>query len=248
MYSKHITVNYLNSRSLSIDVNTNDYEVNQINKKTNDVQKILVNKTIVLEVGENVSVTHSGMDYKYKVNNILKNKEKKNNFFILQTQLTKSSQYILPYYFTNTSHVSWYNYLYNVYLEEDLSRICLIYRFSQDEEYKKIESNITKHPEFIKVKDFDNAFVCFELKVPDKLELDLCNFTKGKYSNLSTLLKAKILKFHNNSKPIYNVLYRSPIAIKELENKLDCKLPPNSEVKSIPDGTEYINYFINKEL
>jgi hypothetical protein len=150
---------------------------------------------------------------------------------------TKSSIFLLPM-FGGTRNLFMWNQLFMncfLYTEEDTQYIQLLYRFSGDPLFLKFEQTLTKFKSFVRKEDPDDGFVLFTFKIPERQISNYKKFINGEYSKFSKLYKMTLLEFHDFDVEglIGQVIFKSAPRKVELETKLGCTLPEDSELLSI---------------
>mgnify|MGYP003647542661 CR=1 FL=1 len=178
--------------------------------------------------------------YKYKINLIEEIWTK--NVLVYDIHIakrTKSSIFLLPMFGGDRYLYLWNQLFMNCFIleEENEPYIQLLYRFSGDPLFLKFEQALTKFKSFLRKEDPDDGFVLFTFKVPKKHLANYMHFKNGEYSLFSKLYKMNILEFHDFEVTdlIGQVLFQSSIRRNDLEIKLDCELPEDSELLSIID-------------
>lgn len=192
----------------------------------------------------------------YEINHIIKIND---NMYLLKTELTnKTSQYILPILeklpLNQTSKK-----LFSKDTLEDISRYCkdsyfvnaylgsyanneldgylyLKFRFSPHDIYQAMEDIILhNHPLFCKVIDQKEEYTYYKFKIPIEFREDIKTFLGGKYTELSNVLKFRILKFYlaNKESNIYQILYGKDDYREKLSRELGH--PIDGELDSIPE-------------
>ena len=73
----------------------------------------------------------------------------------------------------------------NGYLSEDLSKLCLKYRFFPHKEYKELEYKLLNHPYFCGLSDLPNGYVKINFKIPEEFKEDvklfINNYERNKF-------------------------------------------------------------------
>ena len=152
---------------------------------------------------------------------------------------TKSSIFLLPMFGGTRNLFMWNQLFMNCFLHEKDGQPCiqLLYRFSADPLFLKFEQTLAKFKSYIGKEDPDDGFVLFTFKVPDRQLPNYNRFIKGEYSKFSKLYKMALLEFHDFDVDglIGQVVFKSTFRRLELESKLGCILPDESELLSIVD-------------
>ena len=188
----------------------------------------------------------------FKVNYIELNESTK-KYSLLCTKLTKTSKYLMPLLyqknvFESRTSMLWETNFINCYTgtreEGYMKHLYVVYRFSGDTHYTTFESKLLKHPYFTRRIDVDKYHVMYVFTI-SQLELyEYHCFISGKYSRFSEEYKHKIIKFCINpavtpmstipDTPLWGVLYKTEKRRKQVEDYVDCKLPEDAELESIP--------------
>lgn len=152
---------------------------------------------------------------------------------------TKSSIFLLPMFGGTRNLFMWNQLFMNCFLKIDDGKPCiqLLYRFSGDPLFLKFEQALSKFKSFVRKEDPDDGFVLFTFKVPDRQARNYKKFIAGQYSKFSKLYKMTLLEFHDFDVDglIGQVIFKSSSRKVELEAKLGCNLPEDSELLSIVD-------------
>lgn len=154
---------------------------------------------------------------------------------------TKSFAYLLPM-LGPSKNLFMMDKLVNVFTGTQKNKDCiaLLYRFSGDPLFLKLEQAFKKFSYFREIEDTDPYHVLFVFNVPDKYRKDYNKFIKGKYSKLLKMYKLHILEFHelDTDSQVCHVLFQSNKRRKILETILAAPLPDNSELLSVIDSKE----------
>jgi hypothetical protein len=139
----------------------------------------------------------------------------------------------------------WYgNKLINFYLG-DVNRpeydrhILVLFEYSDDDDFIKLEQNLRNHPQYIEDYDPNSETVMFVFSIPDEFNDDYNLFKKGKYSHFSTKLKHAILG-SQTSGINFEILTRSKARKERLESHLEVKIDPSAELYSAPDNSKEV--------
>tara|TARA_R110002167_G_scaffold113492_4_gene286543 strand:- start:700 stop:1446 length:747 start_codon:yes stop_codon:yes gene_type:complete len=183
----------------------------------------------------------------YKIN-IIEEVWKKNvlAYDIHIDKRTKASIFLLPMFGGTRNLFMWNQLFMNCFLhkENDTPCIQLLYRSSKDPLFLKFQRTLTKFKSFIRQDDIHIGFVLFTFNIPNRQMMNYEKFINGQYSKFSKLFKMTLLEFHNFEVDdlIGQVIFKSLFRKEELEQKLGCELPEDSELLSIVDqNTETFN-------
>jgi hypothetical protein len=152
---------------------------------------------------------------------------------------TKASLFLLPM-LPGPKKVYFYDsLLLNCFIgtEEQSNCIALLYRFSGAREFLELESALKGLTIFKSSIDVSPRTVMYVFEVPNKHRDDYKLFLLGKYSKISERYKNRILEFHIMSKTgvIGEILYKSEIRRKEIEERIGEELLDDDELYSIPE-------------
>ena len=236
-----------NARIIKIDTNCADISENRLDSK---LVKITFDESYSICVGDKFENT------KYVIGDIVKYDKK--SYLIRSHIRNRTTSYIIPTISENSfiqmsysdnnkniilittpdtsKHYFLYDsYLINAYLDKTTRFLFLMYRFSNDDIYKKLELELSKHPNFITCID-QNELVLFKFKIPDKFLPDIDLFLQGKYSMFCEILKKKLVDFHGNKdiNPV-QVVYKMSNLRHNWEKQLNMKIDEALELDSIPN-------------
>ena len=113
----------------------------------------------------------------------------------------------------------------------------MLYRFSGDVLFLKFEAALCAFRTFKYKIDTDSSHVLFVFEVPETSQSAYDCLMRSEYSKIDDFLKLKILDYHgfNMDGQTARVLFKSQILKAELEEKLDCTIPPENELHSAFD-------------
>lgn len=197
---------------------------------------------------------------KYKIQTIEKqvSKQGKTTGYYLYTHkdLTKTCNFIVPLLGYNRVYWRWSLNFVNAFCGTQMyadygNSIYMLYRYQGDKIFGEFEQNLQNHPWFSESIDTDHYHVMFKFDIPEEWQEDVDLILKGKYSRISVKLKEKILKFHGSSetRPLGQILSKSPVRRKQLEKELGTSIPKNLDLLD-PFKTEeeiFMNYLIIEE-
>lgn len=190
----------------------------------------------------------------YKVKKIERLKDEK-VYKIYSSHKTKTNKFILPLIstkYTTRDYFLYDTFFENAYLGVDPSinldidsdyPLILLYRYSESEIYRSFESNVRKHPMFIKTFDINKSQVLFIFDIGE-YAIDVELFKQGCYSQLSEEIKQKIMRFYDirQGDTVHQILYKSPKLREQLEFEFGTSIKPASELYSKPNLAEEIYY------
>lgn len=129
-------------------------------------------------------------------------------------------------------------YLFSEDRPDEKNTIFLHYEYQDMEgSFARLENNFRQLPEFKGMYDPDKFTTIFYFDVPAHWLNDYHIYMESLYSQISTELKKKILKFYalGPQSQVYKVLYRDAEKKRQLEEELDVDLPDDAEVASALD-------------
>ena len=248
-----------NSRVLVLTLNNTKpvetYKTYEDYNKTFSTSEILSLKFSVenvINIGDIIKIE----DNDFVINEIIPSEK---GYYLLESEINKSAKYVLPLiadrnYATN---FLFKKCLYNTYLYcdkypqyNDDKHLFVMYKYTNNPIYKKMEESLFKNPNFIEVFEANSQNTVFIFEIPKRYIYDVSLILKGKYHMIDNFVKSDIIDFFEpfkNKDSKYKGLYtnlkevfeRNENKIKLLESKLGCKLPKTVGIESKPD--------INKE-
>jgi len=249
-----ITLTPLNSTTLELTTTGVVTDISYSNDLSREITSITIGDEYRITKYGTIKIPFADIVAIYDINFIRKVSAKK--FLLLSHLRNRTTTYILPCLgilpvtklnddtTTETKfEISRYcqnTYLINAYIDsKNLKRLEIVFRFSNHSTYKRLESCLLDHPEFIKVNEGykKDDYVSFVMGVPEDFQKDVIYFLRGQYSLFSEELKRRILQFHRAGKKsrLYKVLYKQPDLRTELEEALGTRLNPEQELDSVPD-------------
>jgi len=237
---KYIEINIKNGRELTLLHNIDSYkttiEKNNIQSLTFYDHIIQVNQPLELKVDSTKTI--------YLIKEI--NKVDNYKFSLICERLNKSSIFLLPLIAEkNSNHRAFFfnTFFYNAYihyegLEEynDGKHLFLLYRFFNTDSFKDLEEILRSTNNFVKTYEPNKYFTCFIMEIPIMFQQDVNKILKGKYSNISSTAKSKIITFHeaHTDSEVAHILFKVPKLKEKLENYLGCAIPDDVELCSKP--------------
>jgi hypothetical protein len=221
-----LTVTVANTMDVSVE---KDSEDNIISIDIPGLSKISIGNTI----------TVSAKKFKFKINSI----ESKDImglpvYDLIMAPRTKASLFVLPMLPGNRQSYYYDKLLLNCFVgtKEHDNVIALLFRFSGMKSFISLEESLKKLKSFIKTEDPTNTTVLFVFDVPERYKQDYQKFKEGKYSEMDTNYKYRILDFHNASEDgaIGQILFKGDERKHQLEEIIGQSLPENAELLSSP--------------
>ena len=192
---------------------------------------------ISIGVGQKISVGVPPVVY--KANHITKIGPENNNYVeVRMAYRTKASVFVVPMIFDNRSNMFFSRLMLNCFIatESDKECIAILYRFSGTKDFLQFESEIERHPNYLRTEETSKVTTMYIFSIPDKWKEDYDKFLIGKYSAFSPAYKVKLLNFHmeGEGSALHSILTRDPERQRDLSEKLGVKLHPHEEVMSSP--------------
>lgn len=144
--------------------------------------------------------------------------------------MNKTFTYMLPAIMEHLDAPVKSSYIRSAVLPEYRNHIFVVYE-KENHIPKKSSSLIDKY-----TSDFNEQVYVYE--IPKKYIPEFEKFKLGKYSELNYQYKKRIFNFHNVSNSesrLAKVLYKHSDLKSEIEDVLNCNIPNNQELSSIPD-------------
>ena len=216
--------------------------------KNGDIVSLSMPNNYFITVGDKIRIK----DEPYKVN-VIKQVKQDNviSYHLKIAERTKSSIFVLPMLSGNRNLFLYDAHLVNAFVKfQDIEdHLILLYRWSSDPLFAKFDLALKKFPTFVKAVDVDPCYTIYIFSIPEKHMENFKLFKDGKYSLLSDEYKLKILDFHHMSadSALAKILFKSYERKRELEKRLDAKLPADSELLSVMEletETLDLNYYL----
>lgn len=161
------------------------------------------------------------------------------SYELMIAKITVTSIFALPFLGGNRKLYMWDSLFVNAFIEtpEHKDCIALLFRFSGESLFLKFESALCSFRNFRARIEPDPYHVLFVFDVPSSCRSSYDYFVDGKYSMIDDLWKLKILEFHGYDidGQTGKILFQSESLRRELEEKLDVILPPDSELHDKPN-------------
>jgi len=174
----------------------------------------------------------------YKINFIEHRVVNGRTIYTLSTaKPTRASTFITPMIGEKKEEFFWDRLFMNCFIstEQDGYCIALLFRWSGDPLFLKFESSLSKMKNFKRMYDPSTNTVMFIFNIDPSNAKDYNCFITGKYSEMSTTYKRRILDFHGIGRhsEVGQILYKAPERRKSLSKMLGIPLDANSELLSI---------------
>jgi len=174
----------------------------------------------------------------YKVNFIESKVINGRTIYTLSTaKPTRASTFITPMIGEKKEDFFWNRLFMNCFIstKQDGYCIALLFRWSGDPLFLKFESTLSKMKNFKRMYDPSTTTVMFVFNIDTSNADDYYSFIAGKYSEMSSTYKRRILDFHSVGKhsEIGQILYKAPERRNRLSKMLGVPLDTNSELLSI---------------
>ena len=228
---KQVMLEVLNGNE--IQVSTNNCSVNI--DANGVIREIVFNGVISYKLNEKIAVNINDIKHYYDISKITKLSS--TSFIISHTIPTETKYFLLPTLGDYKEDFSFNNLLINCYLKKNINpSIVLLYRFIPGTQFNLLDKYIKDHSYFLALTNPSYTTIAYELEIPSYYVKDVDVFLKGKYSELSSKLKQRILAFHryNQYGNMAKILYKNSEYRKQLEIELECAVPEGAELHSIP--------------
>ena len=237
--NSYCTIKKINAKQLRVELNT---EYPSIEKIDGNIRKLIFSKEFSIDLYDELDMSNGQI---YKVNYI--EEESPGTFILIEALTTKTSRFIFPLLFHINEIASKYYYrvyFYNAYLYcnnyDNDKYIYVVYRFFDTEDYKQLESTLTKNKNFIKLVDINNGKVLFMFKIPERFEVELELFKQGKFLQYSIEAKNRIDCFYRKVDNVevdqiaIDVIRDNKERRIKLETELGCIIPKSIATISKP--------------
>lgn len=237
--NKKISINVVNARELSLDLNTcsptverEEYEEFGHIFKTDIITKLDFYGEFQIKLGDVFTINK----VKYTVNKIVATDE---GYLLIEEELTKSSQFLLPSIALPNTHADinyrFSTYFYNAYLytdkynNPDNKYLFLCYKFYNIQDYKELETFLTQHKNYVKTIEVSPVFTIFVFETLPQHKNAIKLIMDGEYHSISSSYKRKLISFYkltgSTTNTIHKAIYRPQRARENLENELGITLP-----------------------
>ena len=229
--SKQVILEILNGNEIQVSTNncSVDIDANGI------IREVVFSGVASYKLNEKLVVDINGVKHNYNITKITKISD--TSFLISHTIPTETKYFLLPTLGDYKQDFSFDDLLINCYLKkEGVNNIILLYRFIPGTQFNLLDKYLKEHTYFIALTNPSYTTVAYEMEIPSHYNKDVAIFLKGKYSELSSRLKERILAFHryNRYGNMAKVLYKNSEYRKQLEIELECHIPERAELHSIP--------------
>lgn len=153
--------------------------------------------------------------------------------------INKSKTYLLPY-MNDFIPIKFMSKLINTYIFfKEEYKFCLLYEFSGKKNFLSYETILMQNEYYIETLDIDHDKVLYVFDIPEELFPIVDLFLDGKYSYLPNKSKIKqFLVYHfklRNNNKIFHILDRTELLRKDLEGKLNVKIPEELDLSDPPN-------------
>lgn len=162
------------------------------------------------------------------------------NRWKIELKKMKSSTYILPL-FDMQINFRFLNLMVGSYMfnnHKDL-QFSVLYKFSGKEKFLEFEKEMMEHTLYIGHEDY-GEYVLYKFRATEVIQKAIDKYILGKYSELTDNQKEAIVGFASrrgakNAGRIKKILNKDESIRLELEEKINVKIEPGSELSSPPD-------------
>lgn len=227
---KQVILEILNGNEIKVSTNncSVDIDANGI------IREVIFNKVISYKLNEKLVVNINDVKHDYNITKITKISD--TSFLISHTIPTETKYFLLPALGDFKQDYSFDDLLINCYLSNGKGSIILVYRFISGTKFNLLDKYLKEHGLFKTLTNPSYTTIAYEMEIPYQYTRDINTFLMGKYSQLSTRLKERILAFHryNRYGNMAKILYKDSQYRKQLEIELECAVPEGAELHSIP--------------
>ena len=231
---KKLKIVPLDACKLLIDLSSLAF-INTFKNEKSDIMSISFEDQFELSVNDEIIVRIGNIKSSYKIKMIIVSKQQ--DSVILYSSLpNKTSTFLLPLLNKSKYQLRTESYFVNAYISDCKEFICLLYRYTGTELYKKFEMNMMVDKLCVKHIEYDKYHVMYLFKIPDEFKQDIEHFLEGSYSKFSDTLKKLIQKFYGGTKEsiVCQTIYRSETLKKMIEKDLQISLEKDAEFASKP--------------
>mgnify|MGYP006908218813 FL=1 len=161
------------------------------------------------------------------------------SYELMVAEQTLASIFVMPFLGGNRRQFMWDTLFVNAFVAagDHNDCICLLYRYSGEALFLKFESALCSFRNFRARFDPDPYHVMFVFDIPEHTRYSYDAFIAGRYSEIDDLWKLKILEFHDFDidGQTGKILFQSESLRRQLEEKLDVMIPPDSELHDRPN-------------
>jgi len=229
---KQVMLEILNGNEIKVSTNncSVDIDANGV------VREVTFSNVVSYKLNEKLAVDINGVKHNYNITKITKISD--TSFLISHTIPTETKYFLLPTLGDYKQDFSFDDLLINCYLKKGATNcIVLLYRFIPGTQFNLLDKSLKEHGLFVSLSNPSYTTVAYEMEIPVQYQKDVSIFLKGKYSELSTRLKERILAFHHYNRygNMAKVLYKNSEYRKQLEIDLGGNLPKDAELHPIPN-------------
>lgn len=216
----------------------NTMDVTVVKDEEEEIVSIDIPGLSQISLGNVISV--SNRKFKFKINSI----ESKDImglpvYDLIMAPRTKASLFILPMLPGNRQSYYYDKLFLNCFVgtKDEPNVIALLFRFSGIKSFIALEESLKKLKTFVKAEDPTKTTVMFVFRVPDRYTKNYKKFLDGKYSEMDTEYKYRVLDFHNANEDgaIGQILFKDDERKAQLEEIIGQALPENAELLSTPN-------------
>lgn len=185
-----------------------------------------------VQVDTSLPINYDGRVYNFKINHIIL---ENGVLYLAETERNITAKFIMPVLKINIDQIG-NHYLLGSYLYTDTDEsgeyLYLWYRYIDEDEYKTLETNLKKNPNYVNSYDITKETTLFKFKIPTTFLNSVKLIVDGKYSKITNELKRIIMQFYGIGKEseIGHIIYRHPMAVQRIEDAFDVKLSDDIDV------------------
>ena len=248
--NKTLELTIINGRDILLKHNVDTVN---IKRERDEITEIAFYDRKLFQVNSDVEIDVLGNKHTYRINKIKKLNDY--SFELSSCSLTKSSIFLMPLVTGKdmTYDQYFYNvYFYNAYLNfegmdeyNDGKHLFLVYRFFTSDYFRSLETFIQQHKNFVKTFEPNREFTVYIMEIPLMFQKDSRMICRGKYSNITTTAKSRIIFFHRAhiESELSHILHRSDKLKQKLELELACSIPDEVDLCSRPNLIEETYFY-----
>jgi hypothetical protein len=231
-----VQVTPLDARKLHLDTSNIAFINTGMDENDDHITSVSLEDKITIKKGDKFKLLLGAVNTIYEVTYMIVHQKGK-SVIIYSSLPTKTELFLLPLLGKSKIQMMYDSYFVNAQLDYTKKYLCLTYRFTGTNAYKRFENFMVTDPMFISHLEHGKNHVVYIFLIPSGFTKDIELFIEGKYSKFSKALRKQIQKFHDadENKPLFEIMNRNKLLKKDMEKYLGVKLPANSELASKPN-------------
>lgn len=228
--------------SPSSPYNSNSLELELKNSVANLQQKeekFIINSDIIISKGDYLPYTLKVLDQEqkilYKINKM--DFSIKDSIIYISEEIPNDTEiFLIPLVLEELSIIQHAPYFIQSFISADYNYLYIKYKHNIFTKFATLDGKLKKQETFDSLEIKDN-YNYYKFKFPFSTKNDVNLFLQGKFHNLSSQSKSKIIKFFKlkRNNYYYKILYNDPDMIKMVEDSLGIDLPEGINFRSRPN-------------